>query len=121
MCQTKIFGLIQATNMFKHISTNTGATIKASRKTAHDKVFYMLWTKGHFFPENGDTIKKGYSPRSVYWYQCFSVWKTVGAKSLVHSRLASPMISPLHILTLLMHVSQILLKVPMKWTQLDRN
>ncbi len=30
--------------------------------------------------------KKCYSPKSVYWYQCFSVWKMVGAKSLVHGR-----------------------------------
>ncbi len=32
-------GLIQAPNMSKHISRNGGATIKASRKTANDKVF----------------------------------------------------------------------------------
>ncbi len=40
MCQIKTFGgLIQAPFMSKHISRNGGATIKASRKTAHDKVF----------------------------------------------------------------------------------
>ncbi len=30
--------------------------------------------------------KKRYSPKYVYWYQCFSVWKMVGAKSSVHGR-----------------------------------
>ncbi len=50
--------------------------------------------------------KKCYNPKSVYWYQCFSVLKMVGAKSLVHSRLAGPTVSLLHRLTLPMHVSQ---------------
>ncbi len=54
-------------NMSKHISRNRGATIKASRKTVHDKVF-ILGQKNIF-----GNIKKGYSPKSVYWYQCFSV------------------------------------------------
>ncbi len=37
-------------NMSKHISRNRGATIKASQKTAHDKVFlnFILGQKGHF-------------------------------------------------------------------------
>ncbi len=51
------FWLIQAPYICKHISRNGGATIKASRKTAHDKVF-ILGQKGHFFPKNGGTIKK---------------------------------------------------------------
>ncbi len=42
-------GLIQAPNMSKHISRNGGATIKASRKTAYDKVFY-LGAERPFFP-----------------------------------------------------------------------
>ncbi len=40
MIQSKdLFWLIQAPYISKHISRNGGATIKASRKTAHDKVF----------------------------------------------------------------------------------
>ncbi len=35
--------------------------------------FFILGQKGHFFSKNGGTIKKGYSPKYVYWYQCFSV------------------------------------------------
>ncbi len=50
MSQSKhFFGLIQAPYISKHISRNGGATIKASRKTAHDKVFFYLGQKGHFF------------------------------------------------------------------------
>ncbi len=46
------FGLIPAPSMSKHISRNKGATLKASWKTAHDKLFF--WgggkvQKGHFF------------------------------------------------------------------------
>ncbi len=48
---------MQAPNISKHISRNRGATIKASRKTAHDKVFLILGQKGHFFPKNGVTMK----------------------------------------------------------------
>ncbi len=43
--QTNIFLLIQTPNMFKHISRNKVATIKASRKTAHDNVFYFAAKK----------------------------------------------------------------------------
>ncbi len=58
MLQSKeLFGLIQAPNISKYISRNGGATIKASRKTAHDKVFFILGQKGHFFPKNGGTMK----------------------------------------------------------------
>ncbi len=50
MSQSKdLFWLIQAPNISKHISRNGGATIKASRKTAHDKSFFILGQKGHFF------------------------------------------------------------------------
>ncbi len=34
--------------MSKHISRNRGDTIKTSRKTAHDNVFFILGQKGHF-------------------------------------------------------------------------
>ncbi len=45
MSQSKdFFWLIQAPYISKHISRNAGATIKASQKTAHDKVFYF-WEK----------------------------------------------------------------------------
>ncbi len=58
MSQSKDFlGLIQAPNISKHISRNGGAIIKASRKTAHDKVFLILGQKGHFSPKNGGTMK----------------------------------------------------------------
>ncbi len=53
------FWLIQAPYISKHISRNGGATIKASRKTAHKKKgFFILGKKGHFFSKNGGTIKK---------------------------------------------------------------
>ncbi len=29
---------------------------------------------------------KGYSPKSVYLYKCFSVWKKVDGESLVHDK-----------------------------------
>ncbi len=59
MSQLKdVFGLIQAPNISKHISRNGGATIKAYRKTAHDKVFFILGQKGNFCTKNGGTIKK---------------------------------------------------------------
>ncbi len=59
MSQAKdYFWLIQAPYISKHISRNGGATIKASRKTAHDKVFFILGQKYNFFPKNGSSIKK---------------------------------------------------------------
>ncbi len=45
MSQSKdFFWLIQVPNISKRISRNGEATIKASRKTAHDKVF-LFWGK----------------------------------------------------------------------------
>ncbi len=59
MSQSKdFFGLIQAPYISKHISRNGEATIKASRKTGDDKVFFILGQKAIFFPKNGGTIKK---------------------------------------------------------------
>ncbi len=73
MSQSKdFFSLIEAPNISKHISRKGGATIKASRKTAHDKVFYF-GAKRPFFPKKWWHHEKRYSPKSVYWYQCFSV------------------------------------------------
>ncbi len=84
MSQSKdFFWLIQAPNISKHISRNRGATIKLSRKTAHDKVFYLGGKRPFFLKKWWHHQKKGYSPKYVYWYQCFSVWKMVGAKSSV--------------------------------------
>ncbi len=70
-------GLIQASNMSKQISINGGATIKASRKTAHDKVFFILGQKAPW---------KKIIALNLYWYQCFSVWKNVDSESLVHDK-----------------------------------
>ncbi len=40
MSELKIFfRIIQATNIYKHISRNIGATMISSKKLAHDKVF----------------------------------------------------------------------------------
>ncbi len=39
------FWLIQAPNISKHISRNGGATFKASRKTAHNKMFLYFGAK----------------------------------------------------------------------------
>ncbi len=52
MSQSKDFCLlIQAPNISKHISRNEGATIKASRKTAHDKVIFKFWGKKDISPQ----------------------------------------------------------------------
>ncbi len=59
MSQQILLGLIQALNMSKHISRNRGATIKASRKIVHGKVFLNFGTNRPFFsPKNGGTIQK---------------------------------------------------------------
>ncbi len=50
MPQSKdFFILIQALYISMQISRNGGATIKASRKTAHYKVFFILGQKGHSY------------------------------------------------------------------------
>ncbi len=87
MSQSKdFFGLIQAPNISKHISRLGGATIKASRKAAHDKVFIFWGKKAIFSKKKWWHHEKHYSPKSVYWYQCFSVWKKVECESLVHDK-----------------------------------
>ncbi len=75
--QTIFFGLIQAPNTSKHIhvSRNRGPIIKASQKTAHDKVF-ILGQKVHFFPKHGDTIKKKVIALKLY----------IGTNVLVYER-----------------------------------
>ncbi len=59
MSQSKdFFWLIQAPNISKHIFRNGGATIKASRKTAHDNVFLNFGGKKAIFPpKNCGTMK----------------------------------------------------------------
>ncbi len=42
------FRLTQATNTYKHITRNIGATMTASRKFTHDKVFKFFHKKGLF-------------------------------------------------------------------------
>ncbi len=72
--------------MSKQISRNGGTTIKASRKTAHEKVFFILGQKGHFFPKNGVTMKKVIALNLKYWYQCFSEKQKVDGESLVYDK-----------------------------------
>ncbi len=69
MPQSKdFFWLIQAPYIFKHISRNGGATIKASRKTAHDKKKLFWGKKVICFQKMAAPSKKSYSPKYVYWY-----------------------------------------------------
>ncbi len=52
MSESKIFiRLTQAISTYKHISRNIGATMTASRKLAHDKVFLFFSQKGLFKKE----------------------------------------------------------------------
>ncbi len=62
MSESKIFfRLTQATNTYMHISRNIGATMRVSRKLAHDKVFLIFSQKSFKKKKNCITIKKGYS------------------------------------------------------------
>ncbi len=68
MSQSKdFFWLIQAPYISKHTSRNGGATIKASRKTVHNKVF-LFWDKKAIFSlqKMAAPSKKSYSPKYVY-------------------------------------------------------
>ncbi len=50
MSESKIFfRLTQATNTYKHLSRNIGATMTASRKLAHHNVFLIFFPKRTFF------------------------------------------------------------------------
>ncbi len=74
MHQSKdLFWLIQAPYISKYISRNGGATIKVSRKTAYDNFFLFWGKKAIFSQKRAAPSKKSYSPKYVYWYQCFSV------------------------------------------------
>ncbi len=63
---TDFFWLIQAPNISNHISRNGGATIKDSRKTAHDKVFYFGAKRPLFHQKMAAPSQKSYSPKYVY-------------------------------------------------------
>ncbi len=75
MSQTILFLSIQAPNMSKHISRNKEAIIKASRLLEKQLMIKkkIFQAKRPFLPKNGEPSKKCYSPKSVYWYQCFNV------------------------------------------------
>ncbi len=50
MFESKIFFMLtQTTNTYKHISRNIGATMTASTKLAHDKVFKCFHKKVFFY------------------------------------------------------------------------
>ncbi len=51
------FRLTKATNNYKHISRNIGATMTASRKLAHDKVFFSFFHKKAFKKRNCIAMK----------------------------------------------------------------
>ncbi len=109
MSQSKdLFWLIQDPYISKHISRNGGATIKASRKTAHDTVFFILGQKGHFIPQKWRHNQKKvialnlYIGTNVLMYERWLVLKV----RYTAGRLAGPMLLPFHRLTLLVHVSQ---------------
>ncbi len=51
--------------------------------------FFLFWGKKAIFSQKMAAPSKSCSPKYVYWYQCFSVWKMVGAKISVHSRPAA--------------------------------
>ncbi len=83
--------LIQAPNMSKHISRNRGAIIKASRKTAHDKVF-IFWGKKPISPKKWWHYQKKvialnlYIGTNVLVYErwlVLKVWYTVGLPAML--------------------------------------
>ncbi len=91
MPQSKdFFGLIQAPYISKHISRNRGATIKASRKTAHDKVFYF-GAKRQFFShkwrhhQNKVIALNMYIGTNVLVYERWLVLKVRSAQCFCHS------------------------------------
>ncbi len=101
MSQSRDFlGLIQAPNISKHISRNGGATIKASRKTAHD--VFLSWGKKAIFAQK--MVASSKKVIALNMYICTNV--------LVYERwlvlkvwyIAGPTLSPFH--RLIMHVSQ---------------
>ncbi len=101
MSQSKdFFWLIQAPYISKHISRNRGATIKLSRKTAHDKDFYF-GAKAIFFQKKVIALNM-YIGTNVLMYERWLVLKV----RYMAGRLAGPTPSPFYRLTLLVHMSQ---------------
>ncbi len=105
MSQSKdFFWLIQAPYISKHISRNGGATIKASRKTAHDNFFLILGQKRPFFSKKWRHHQKKvialnmYIDTNVLMYERWLVLKV--------RYTADPTLLSFHRLTLLVHASQ---------------
>ncbi len=40
--------------------------------SVHNKVFFYVWQKGNFLPQNNGTTKNNYSSKSLYWYECMT-------------------------------------------------
>ncbi len=107
---------VQAPNMSKHISRNRGATIKPSRKTARNKVFYF-GAKRPFFPKKWCHHKNKvialnlYIGTNVLVYErwlVLKVWYTPGRPAQCFC----------HYMDSLMHVSQ---QEPVHGVSLSRN
>ncbi len=69
------FWLIQAPNISKYISRNGGATIKASQKTAHNKVFILFWGKNAFFSQKNVIALNMYIGTNVLMHERWLVLK----------------------------------------------
>ncbi len=67
------------------ICGNKGATNKASRKTVMTK-FLVLAKKVSFIKKIVVPLKQSMSHKSVYWYQCFCLWKMLDGECLVHDK-----------------------------------
>ncbi len=77
MSQSKdFFWLIQAPNISKHIFRNGGATFKASRKTALNKVFFYFGGKKAIFSQKMAAPSKNVIALNMY----------IGTKVLVYER-----------------------------------
>ncbi len=74
--------------------------LRLLKKQLTTKLFLFWGKKAIFSQKMAAPSKNRYSPKYVYWYQCFSVWKMVSVKSS-----AGPTLSPFHRLTLLVDVS----------------
>ncbi len=84
MSQSKdFFGLIQAPYISKHISRNGGATIKVSRKPAHDNNKKLFWGKKAIMaaPSKKVIALNTYIGTNVLVYErwlVLKVWYTAG-------------------------------------------
>ncbi len=65
MSESKIcFRLAQATNTYKHISRNIGATMTTSKKLVHDNIFLIFSQKG--IKNKLHYNQKSYSSKSLH-------------------------------------------------------